>query len=84
MSATAPWFPLCQLPAGAIGRVRQLTGDLDFCQRIRELGFNETALVRKIGGNGPFVCQIRELRLALGHGAAANILVEPLHGPCGT
>jgi ferrous iron transport protein A len=71
-------LPLCQLPTGTIGRVRELIGDLDFCQRIREIGFVETALVRKIGGNGPFVCQVADNRIALGHGAAANILVEPL------
>ena len=41
-------LPLCQLPNGAIGRIRELTGNLEFCQRIRELGFVETALVRKI------------------------------------
>jgi ferrous iron transport protein A len=75
---TTNLLPLCQLPAGSIGRVRELTGDVDFCQRIREIGFVESALVRKIGGAGPFVCQVKDNRIALGHGAAANVLVEPL------
>ena len=64
-----------------LGRVREIKGDLDFCQRIRELGFIETALVRKIGGAGPFLCQVNDTRIALGHGAAAQILVAPLPRP---
>jgi Fe2+ transport system protein FeoA len=78
MATSATAFPLCQLPAGAIGRVLALNGDMDLCQRIREIGFIERALVRKIGGVGPFVCQINDTRVALGHGAAASILVELL------
>jgi len=77
-SAASIFLPLCQLPAGECGRVRELVGDVDFCQRIREIGFVETALVRKIGGRGPFLCQVNENRVALGHSAAANILVERL------
>jgi ferrous iron transport protein A len=71
-------LPLCQLPAGALGRVRSLTGDADFCQRVREMGFGESAFVTKVGGNGPFICQVNGTRIALSHGAAMAILVEQL------
>ncbi len=71
-------LPLCQLPAGTHGRVRELTGDSGFCQRVREMGFGESAFVTKIGGTGPFICQVNGTRLALSHGAAMHILVEPL------
>ena len=71
--------PLCQLPAGVLGRVREITGDASFCQRVREMGFGESACVTKISGNGPFVCQATGgTRIALSHGAAKNILVEPV------
>lgn len=70
--------PLCQLPAGARGRVRELAGDSDFCQRVREMGFGESAFVTKVGGRGPFICQINGTRIALSHGAAMCILVEQL------
>jgi ferrous iron transport protein A len=70
--------PLCQLPAGSLGRVRELTGDSDFCQRVREMGFGEAAFVTKIGGSGPFICQVNGTRLALSHGAAMCIMVEQL------
>jgi ferrous iron transport protein A len=61
-----------------VGRVRELTGDADFCQRVREMGFGESAFVTKIGGSGPFICQVNGTRVALSHGAAMQIVVEPL------
>ncbi len=70
--------PLCQLPAGSLGRVRELTGDTDFCQRVREMGFGEAAFVTKIGGSGPFICQVNSTRIALSHSAAMCIMVEQL------
>jgi len=71
-------LPLCQLPAGTQGRVRELSGDTDFCQRVREMGFGESAFVTKIGGRGPFICQVNGTRIALSHSAAMCILVEQL------
>ncbi len=71
-------FPLCQLPAGEAGRVRELAGNAQFCQRVRELGFGESAVVTKIGGRGPFLCAVNGNRIALNHDAAKNILVEHL------
>ncbi len=73
-----PLQPLCQLPAGTMGRVRELTGNADFCQRVREMGFGESALVRKVGGRGPFICQVNGTRIALSHAAAMCILIEQL------
>jgi ferrous iron transport protein A len=73
-----PVLPLCQLPAGSRGRVRELTGDSDFCQRVREMGFGESAFVTKIGGSGPFICQVNGTRIALSHSAAMCVIVEPI------
>lgn len=70
--------PLCQLPAGSAGRVRELTGNSDFCQRVREMGLGESAFVTKIGGTGPFICQVNGTRMALSHGAAMHIFVEQI------
>ncbi|HVU36463.1 MAG TPA: FeoA family protein [Opitutaceae bacterium] len=74
----ADLLPLCQLPAGESGCVRQLSGPAQFCQRVRELGFGESATVTKIGGRGPFLCAVNGNRIALNHDAAKNILVEQL------
>lgn len=73
-----PLSPLCQLPAGLTGRVCQLTGDEGFCQRIREMGFGEAALVTKISGTTTSLCLVNGTRIALNHGAAMSILVEHL------
>ena len=69
-------LPLCQLAAGALGRVRSLAGDADFCQRVREMGISESAFVTKIAGTGTILCQVNGTRIALSHSAAKQILVE--------
>src|SRR5438132_9532712 len=76
-----PMIQLCQLPAGALGRVRELTGDADFCQRIREMGLGESAFVTKVTGSGPFICQVNGTRIALSHSAAMAIVVEQFGRP---
>ena len=70
--------PLCQLTAGTMGRVCMLTGDVNFCQRVREMGFGESACVTKISGTSTIICQVSGTRIALSHAAASNILVEQL------
>jgi ferrous iron transport protein A len=70
--------PLCQLQAGALGRVRELTGTAEFCQRVREMGFGEQAFVTKVSGNSTILCQVNGTRLALSHDAAKSILVEQI------
>ena len=72
---TSP-FPLCQLPVRATGRVCRLTGDSEFCQRVREMGFGESAFVTKVSGNRTILCQVNGTRIALSHDAASRILVE--------
>jgi Fe2+ transport system protein FeoA len=72
--------PLSQLQPGATGWVHALTGGPDFCQRVRELGFAESTLVRLISGRGPFLCQVNGARIAVGAAAAAQIVVAPLAG----
>lgn len=60
--------------------MRELTGDASFCQRVREMGFGESTFVTKVGGRGPFICQVNGTRIALSHTAAMNILVEQISG----
>ena len=69
-------FPLCQLPVRATGRVCRLKGDSEFCQRVREMGFGESAYVTKVSGNRTILCQVNGTRIALSHSAASQILVE--------
>lgn len=76
LSSRSSIFPLCQLGAGATGRICEIKGDAHFCQRLREMGFSEAGLVKKVSGRTTSLCQIKGTRIALNHGAAMNILVE--------
>jgi len=78
MSSPLQLSPLCQLPAGALGRICELRGDESFCQRVREMGFGEAALVTKISGSSTSLCLVNGTRIALNHCAAMSILVELL------
>ena len=80
MNRTPPTvlLPLCQLPAGSFGLVRELAGNAEFCQRVREMGIGESACVRKISGKSTILCQVNGTRMALSHDAAQSILVEQL------
>jgi len=77
-SSTPAFLSLCQLPSGAVGRVCKLDGDMEFCQRVREMGIGESTFVTKVSGTGTILCQVNGTRIALSHGAAKNILVEQL------
>jgi ferrous iron transport protein A len=70
-------LPLCQLAPGTSGRVRELIGEGTFRQRVRELGLGESTLVTKVSGRSTIICQINGHRVALSHGAASQIVVEP-------
>ena len=72
---------LRELPCGIDGRIHALSGDPVLCQCLREQGFGEACFVRKMGGTGPILCQLNGTLMAMGPGAAAAILVEPLQPP---
>ena len=76
--SSAAHLPLCQLPADRMGRVLELLGDAQFCQRVREMGFGEAAIITKVSGQSTILCQVNGTRIALSHGAASRIRVEPL------
>ena len=71
-------LPLCQLAAGATGRICEIKGDESFAQRLREMGFGEAALVTKISGRTTSLCHVNGTRLALNHDATKSVLVEVL------
>jgi ferrous iron transport protein A len=71
---------LTELPAGTSGRVAELNGQADLCQRLREMGFCESAVVQIVAGKHMLICQLCGSRVALSNRAARNILVEPIRG----
>lgn len=69
---------LTEFPAGMPGRVAELNGRADLCQRLREMGFCESAVIQKIAGKHMLICQLCGTRVALSNRAAQNIMVEPI------
>ena len=67
---------LTELPNGAAGRVCELEGQIEVCQRLREMGIGETVIIERISGQGTLLCQVSNTRIALSEGAAAHIVVE--------
>lgn len=71
---------LTELPVGAAGRVCELAGQPEVCQRLREIGFCESAVIEKIAGQKTLICQLCSTRIALSDRAAQHIVVELIRG----
>jgi ferrous iron transport protein A len=71
---------LTQVGSGDEVRVRHLACSPSTCQRLREMGFCENALVTKIRGGADLVCWVCGTRVALSARLAKQILVEHVDG----
>lgn len=71
---------LTELPVGAAGRVCELSGKAEICQRLREMGFCESAVIEKVSGERTLLCQLCGARIALSDRAAAHVVVELIRG----
>jgi len=71
---------LAELPDGESGRVTGVNGQADLSQRLREMGFCESAVIQKISGKRMLICELCGVRLALSDRAAQGIEVEPIQG----
>ncbi len=69
---------LTDLPVGEAGRVCDLEGKTEVCQRLREMGFCESAVIEKISGASTLLCQVCGTRIALSDRAAQHIMVEQI------
>lgn len=75
---SAATIPLSLLPAGREARVSRLDGQGEVCQRLREIGFCESAVISRIAGVHTLVCQVCGTRVAVNRLLAQKIHVEPL------
>ena len=71
-------IPLTDLARGEKGRVTSVAGESAICNRLREMGFCESAIVEKMSGSHTVLCQVCGTRVALNGRIAQNVLVEPL------
>jgi ferrous iron transport protein A len=78
--AEADSLNLTQVGSGDEVRVRHLACSPSTCQRLREMGFCENALVTKIRGGADLVCWVCGTRVALSARLAKQILVEHVDG----
>ena len=59
-------------------RIECLRGEEGVCQRLRELGFCESAVIEKVADNGGLICRVCDARIAISKGLAGNIIVKDL------
>jgi ferrous iron transport protein A len=70
---------LAQTPAGKTVRVSHLSSHPENCQRLRELGFCENALIRCVtNGTAQLICEVCNTRVGLNHNVAQSIFVMPI------
>ena len=73
-------FSLVELPPGMPCRIAELKGRPEFCQRLREMGFFESAVLQKVAGRQMVICELCGTRVALSDRLAGGIEVEPIRG----
>lgn len=71
---------LVELPAGVPSRVTGLNGQPEASQRLREMGFCESAVIQKVAGKQMVICELCGTRVALSDRVAGDIEVEPIRG----
>jgi len=69
---------LTELPDGESGRVTGVNGHAELSQRLREMGFCESAVIQKIQGKHMLICELCGVRVALSNRAAEKIEIEPI------
>ena len=69
---------LLSAPMGKKLRLVVLQAKPAQCQRLREMGFCESAEIIKLSQGAALVCQVCGTRLALSKDLAKDILIEPI------
>ena len=69
---------LLSAPVGMRLRLLALEAKPAQCQRLREMGFCESAEIIKLSQGAALVCQVCGTRLALSKDLAKDIFIEPL------
>ncbi len=68
---------LSEIPVGKRVRIHQLESKPEVCNRLRELGFCENAIIRcVINGEGNLICEVCNTRVGLNHSIAQTIKVS--------
>ena len=73
---------LNDIPVGQPVRIKELRGEEEVCQRLREMGFCELAEICKVAHHNGLICRVCDGKVALSKGLADNIVVESVDLPC--
>ncbi len=70
---------LSEIPNGELFLIRGIRSHPETQQRLRELGFNEHAIVRTIVKNSSrLICEVQNTRIGIHRRVAKDILVAPM------
>lgn len=69
---------LCDSVAGRRLRIECLRGEDGTCERLREMGFCESAIVEKVADSGALICKVCDAKVILSKGLAQNIMVKDI------
>ncbi len=78
MLAPIPRLTLATAKSGQSLRIRHICPDCPHCVRLRELGFHDRTLVRKIADGAAIICLVMGTRVALGRELCDHVEVEPV------
>ena len=66
---------LCDVCNGQSVRIECLRGEVADCQRLREMGFCESAKIQKIAESGALICKVCDSKVVISEAMAKNIVV---------
>ena len=69
---------LSDVDTGKSVRIKCLQGDASVCNRLREMGFGESAVVEKVSDSGALICKVCGTKVIISKGLAKNIIVNDL------
>ena len=55
-----------------------LRGEEGVCQRLREMGFCESAVIEKVADSGALICKVCNTKLIISKKLAENIIVQDI------
>ena len=85
----APAKNLSEVSTGKRVQIKCLHGEEGTCQRLREMGFCESAIVDKVADSGALICKVCDSKVVISKKLAENIIVQDVcqlkgHGASGS
>jgi len=74
----SPHKTLSDIKVGQSVAIECLHGEAGVCQRLREMGFCESAVVHKIADSGALICKVRDAKVVISKKLAENIIVKDI------